>query len=211
MSIAFSERTTLPWVIQWGTWPLLFATNLLVITHAVTFGWNLGLTLGALIVTFAVILVALEFAYPLDKRWRMTWRTFLGRDIKYFLAGGLTGATVNAAIGILGLSLAAGHRGPMTDWPLWLAVPTAIIGFDFFQYWQHRWSHEANTSLKRLLWKTHVQHHLPEQVYVLMHPAGHPMHPCGHQAHLFTVGIELVGVDIELQVPEPITPQHLRL
>jgi sterol desaturase/sphingolipid hydroxylase (fatty acid hydroxylase superfamily) len=175
MSLAISERATLPWAIQWGTWPVLFTTNLLVITHAVTFGWDLGFTLGALIVTFAVILVALEFAFPLDERWRMTWKTFLGRDIKYFLAGGLTGAAVNAAIGILGLSLAAGHQGPMTDWPLWLAVPSAIIGFDVFQYWQHRWSHEADTPLKRFLWKTHVQHHLPEQVYVLMHPAGHPI------------------------------------
>jgi len=28
--------------------------------------------------------------------------------------------------------------------------------------------------LKHVLWRTHAPHHLPEQVYVLMHPAGHP-------------------------------------
>jgi sterol desaturase/sphingolipid hydroxylase (fatty acid hydroxylase superfamily) len=87
----------------------------------------------------------------------------------------LTGAATNYGFALLGLRLGAGHVGPLSHWPLWLAVPTAIVAFDFLQYWQHRWSHEANTPLKRFLWKTHAAHHLPEQVYVFMHPAGHPL------------------------------------
>ena len=170
-----SERRTTPRAVTWLTWPLLFAANIWAIVHAIIFKWNYGMTLGVLVGVAIVILVALEFLYPLDQRWRMTWRTFLGRDIKYFLAGGLTGAAVNYGFGLVGITLATGHVGPMTDWPLWFAIPATILAFDFFQYWQHRWSHEADTPLKAFLWKTHAPHHLPEQVYVLMHPAGHPL------------------------------------
>lgn len=174
-SIATAGGPTTPWIVNWGTWPLLFALNLLVISHAIAFHWNFTLTMGVSIAVAIVTLVSLEFLWPLDARWRMTWQTFLGRDIKYFLAGGLTGAATNYALTIAGLSLADGNMGPLTDWPVWLAVPVAMCAFEFLQYWQHRWSHEADTPAKRFLWKTHAPHHLPEQVYVLMHPAGHPL------------------------------------
>jgi sterol desaturase/sphingolipid hydroxylase (fatty acid hydroxylase superfamily) len=167
-------RRGTPWIVTWLTWPLLFSINILAIAHAIVFHWNFGAALGASTAVGIVTLVVLEFLYPLDQRWRMTLRSFFGRDIKYLLAGALTGALTNYVFGLIGLTLAAGHVGPMTGWPLWLAVPTAILAFDFLQYWQHRWSHEADSPLKRFLWKTHAAHHLPEQVYVLMHPAGHP-------------------------------------
>jgi sterol desaturase/sphingolipid hydroxylase (fatty acid hydroxylase superfamily) len=161
--------------VAWLTWPLLFSINIATVTHAVMKQWDLNLTLGALTVSAIALLVALETLYPLDGRWRMTWRSFLGRDLKYLLAGGATGALTNLAFGALGLKLGAGHTGPFSHWPLWLAAPTAILAFDFLQYWQHRWSHEANSRLKRWLWATHAAHHLPEQVYVFMHPAAHPL------------------------------------
>ncbi|MEQ1753127.1 MAG: sterol desaturase family protein [Micropepsaceae bacterium] len=172
--IVSGERTA-PWIVTWGTWPLLFTINLLAVSHAITFHWNYSLTMGISIGAAIVVLVALELIYPMDQRWRMTWRTFLGRDIKYFIAGGLTGAATNYALTYVGLKLADGHPGPLSDWSIWYAVPVAMFAFEFLQYWQHRWSHEADTPAKRFLWKTHAPHHLPEQVYVLMHPAGHPL------------------------------------
>jgi sterol desaturase/sphingolipid hydroxylase (fatty acid hydroxylase superfamily) len=164
-----------PWAVTWLTWPVLFLITVGTIFHAVVFHWNLGIALGALTGGTIVTLVTLEFLYPLDPRWRMTWRTFFGRDIKYFIAGGLSGVATNFLFGIIGMTLASAHEGPFTRLPLWLAAPATILVFDFFQYWQHRWSHEANTPIKYFLWRTHVAHHLPEQVYVLMHPAGHPL------------------------------------
>jgi sterol desaturase/sphingolipid hydroxylase (fatty acid hydroxylase superfamily) len=168
-------RGATPWAVTWLTWPFLFLLNIGTILLAVARDWDLSLTLGASTLSAVALLVVLEGVYPLDRRWRMTWRSLLGRDIKYLLAGGLTGALTNYAFGLLGMKLGAGHAGPMSNWPLWLATPVAILAFDFFQYWQHRWSHEANTRLKRFLWKTHAPHHLPEQVYVFMHPAAHPL------------------------------------
>lgn len=166
---------TAPWIVTWGTWPILFVLNLLTISHAIAFHWNYNLTMAVSIGVAIVTLVALEIAYPLDQRWRMTWRTFVGRDIKYFIAGGLTGVSTNFALTAVGLTLADGHVGPLTNWPVWYAVAVAMLAFEFLQYWQHRWSHEADSPVKRFLWKTHAPHHLPEQVYVLMHPAGHPL------------------------------------
>lgn len=165
---------TAPWPVTWLTWPILFSVKLALVWLAITQHWNLGATLGASTGAVIVVLVGLEFRYPLDARWRMTLRTFFGRDLKYFIGGGLTLALTNFTLAWLGIELAGKHAGPITQWPVWLAAPALILSFDFLQYWQHRWSHEANGPLKHFLWRTHVSHHLPEQVYVLMHPAGHP-------------------------------------
>jgi sterol desaturase/sphingolipid hydroxylase (fatty acid hydroxylase superfamily) len=177
-SVAMAEgqggRAT-PWAVMWLTWPLLFAINIFAIVHAIMFGWDVSIVLGALAGGVAATLIGLEFLYPMDERWRMTWETFTRRDLKYFAVNGLTGAATNFLVGAAGIAIAQGNQGPLSDWPLWLSVPAAILVFDFLQYWQHRWSHEADTPLKLFLWKTHAAHHLPEQVYVLMHPAGHPL------------------------------------
>jgi len=165
---------TAPWHVTWLTWPVMFVSNIAAISLTITQHWTLAVTMAATTGSFVVVLITLEFLYPLDSRWRMTLRSFFGRDIKYFIAGGLTGALTNFVLALAGISLSLGHVGPITHWPVWIAAPTLIVAFDFLQYWQHRWSHEADTPLKHFLWRTHAPHHLPEQVYVLMHPAGHP-------------------------------------
>ncbi len=165
---------TAPWAVTWLTWPLLSSFKLVLAWLAISHQWNLGVSLGASTGLVIVVLVALEFRYPLDTRWRMTMRSFFSRDVKYFVGGGLTLAFTNLALAWLGIELSDGHSGPITAWPVWIAAPVLIVCFDFLQYWQHRWSHEANGPLKHFLWRTHVSHHLPTQVYVLMHPAGHP-------------------------------------
>ena len=68
-----------------------------------------------------------------------------------------------------------GRVGPITNWPLYLSVPAALLVVEFLNYWQHRWSHELDSSIGGFLWRSHAAHHLPEQVYVLMHPASHPI------------------------------------
>ena len=163
-----------PWLVRRLMWPAMFVANISVISLAIIHHWNLTATMVGTTGTFIVLLITLEFVYPINTQWRMTARTFFGRDIKYFLAGGLTAAAINFGLALVGISLSVGHVGPTTNWPVWLAAPALILAFDFLQYWQHRWSHEADGALKHFLWRTHAPHHLPEQVYVLMHPAGHP-------------------------------------
>ncbi len=50
-----------------------------------------------------------------------------------------------------------------------------MLTYEFFQYWYHRFSHEARGRFGKWLWHTHVAHHLPDRVYLLMHPVGHPL------------------------------------
>lgn len=168
------ERRATPWAVTWLTWPVLFVTTIGVIFHALRFHWDLGMSLGVLTLGTIAVLVTLEFRYPLERRWRMTWRTFLGRDIKFFAAAGGTAALTGYVFALVGIELGKGHVGPLTHWPVWLATPVLLLTFEFVQYWQHRWSHEADNPFKRFLWRAHAAHHLPEQVYVLMHPANHP-------------------------------------
>jgi sterol desaturase/sphingolipid hydroxylase (fatty acid hydroxylase superfamily) len=168
------ERSTVPSALAWLTWPALFVGNLGTGLHAIAMQWDYSMVLTSLLFANVAVLIALETAFPAERRWKMSWRSFL-RDLKYFGVSGITIAATNALFGLASIRLNAGHAGPITDWPLWLSVPVALLVVDFFNYWQHRWSHELKGRLGEFLWRTHVAHHLPQQVYVLMHVAGHPI------------------------------------
>ncbi len=163
-----------PWIITWATWPILFLGSMATIMVAIYLGWDLAITSGAVTFSSAIILVILEFIYPLEQRWKMTWPSFR-RDLKYFAVNGMTIAAVNAGFAYVGISLAGTHHGPISNWPLYIAVPAGALAVEFLQYWQHRFSHEARGPIGRWLWRVHVAHHLPDKVYVVMHPAGHPI------------------------------------
>jgi len=179
MKLAISHRNdhkekSVPWVVTWLTWPILFAFNVGLALLEISWRGNYSSVLTALLITDVVVLVSLEFLFPLRRQWKMTWRSFF-RDLKYIIAGGATFAVIDGLFGLAAIRLNAGRVGPITDWPLYLSVPTAMLIVEFLNYWQHRWSHELNRSLGRFLWRSHAAHHLPEQVYVLMHPAFHPI------------------------------------
>src|SRR6266705_2446143 len=161
------ERSTAPWAVAWLTWPALFVGNLGTGLYAIAKQWDYSMVLTSLLFANAAVLIALETAFPAERRWKMSWRSFL-RDLKYFGVSGMTIAATNALFGLASIRLNAGHAGPTSDWPLWLSVPVTLLVVDFFNYWQHRWSHELKGRLGEFLWRTHVAHHLPQQVYVLI-------------------------------------------
>jgi sterol desaturase/sphingolipid hydroxylase (fatty acid hydroxylase superfamily) len=167
-------RTAAPWAVTWLTWPILFVFNVVVALTAVTQHWNYSNVLTTLLFTDVAALVTLEFLFPARREWKMTWRSFF-RDLKYIVAGGATIAGVEALLGLVSIRLNAGHVGPITYWPLYLSVPAALLAVEIVNYWQHRWSHELRGSLGNFLWRSHAAHHLPQQVYVFMHPAFHPI------------------------------------
>jgi sterol desaturase/sphingolipid hydroxylase (fatty acid hydroxylase superfamily) len=174
LDLADRPRKT-PWIVTWLTWPLILVGGVGAVVAAMQMGGNVGAVSGAVVGAAIVLLVALEIAFPLDRRWKMTWRSFFGRDLKYFIVGGGSIAATNALFAAIGVVAGRGHVGPVSHWPLYLGVPASILAVDFVQYWQHRWSHEGRDPVGRFLWSAHVAHHLPQQVYVLMHPAGHPI------------------------------------
>jgi sterol desaturase/sphingolipid hydroxylase (fatty acid hydroxylase superfamily) len=166
--------STPPWVVTWLTWPILFGINLGLALQAIRANWNYSSVLSTLLVTNIIVLVTLESIFPIQGRWKMTRRSFI-RDLKYIVSGGVTFAVIDAAFGLVSIRLNRGHVGPITDWPLLLSVPTALLTIELLNYWQHRWSHELGGNIGSFLWKTHAAHHLPDQLYVLMHPAVHPL------------------------------------
>jgi len=168
------ERARPPFLVQWLTWPIGLVASIVLVTHAGRLGLSPIAVSSACIGACAVSLVVLEALWPARDAWRMSWRSLL-RDIQFFAVNGASIFATNLAFSWIGVELGKGHSGVLTGVPLIVAVPVAIFVVDFFQYWQHRISHEAPGPFGRILWRAHAAHHLPEQVYVLMHPAGHPI------------------------------------
>jgi len=164
-----------PFVIRWFTWPVAFIGSIGATILAPRVGLDQVAVSGMASGLLILILVLFERIWPADPRWRMTWRSFL-RDIQFFVVNGLTIGGINTVFAIVGGAAAANHSGPLTAWPLWLAVPVGLFAVDFIQYWEHRIAHESGGPVGRLMWLSHAAHHLPEQVYVLMHPASHPIY-----------------------------------
>jgi sterol desaturase/sphingolipid hydroxylase (fatty acid hydroxylase superfamily) len=163
-----------PWAVTWLTWPTLFGLNMILGFRVVGTPENYANVLTILLLMNVVALTTIEFLFPLESRWKMNWRSFL-RDLKYIVGGSVSFAVIDGLFGLASIRLNTGHVGPLTSWPMYLSVPAALLAVEFLNYWQHRWSHELNGTIGDHLWKIHVAHHLPEQVYVLMHPAVHPV------------------------------------
>ena len=171
---ATRQTANLPFLLQWLTWPTALIGGLGAVLLAPRYGMDMVSASGAVTGVLILTLVVMERFWPADRKWAMTWRSF-ARDIQFFVVNGLTIFLTNMAFAFIGIEASQGRVGPLTGAPLWLGVPVAVLVIEFFQYWQHRISHEASGPLGRLMWRSHAAHHLPEQVYVLMHPAGHPL------------------------------------
>lgn len=189
-------QPTAPWAVTWMTWPILFAFNVGLALRAIMQNGNYSNVLATLLITDVVVLVTLEFLFPVQRKWKMTWRSFF-RDLKYIVAGGATIAAVDGLFGLASIRLNAGHVGPITWWPLYLSVPTALLAVELVNYWQHRWSHEGSGKFGNFLWRSHAAHHLPEQVYVFMHPAFHPINAFIVRAAVTALPLYFLGASPE--------------
>lgn len=188
-----------PFLVQWLTWPVAFLASILLVSHASMLGFDPVVVSSACIGVTIVLLIGLEFVWPVEDKWRMTWRSF-ARDIQFFAINGATIFATNFAFAWIGVEMGRGHSGVLTGLPLLLSVPIAIFVVDFFQYWQHRIAHEAPGPFGRFLWRSHAAHHLPEQVYVLMHPAGHPINTFIVRGLITILPLYLLGASAETVV-----------
>jgi sterol desaturase/sphingolipid hydroxylase (fatty acid hydroxylase superfamily) len=131
------------------------------------YGYYLALLVGAMVV--------IEWLHPMRPEWRMTRATFLRRDLPYLAIGTLTigaaGATATWALREMGITRPELHA----SLPLVPSVMLILVLPEFIWYWVHRLSHEARGAFGRWLWSVHVPHHLPQQLYVMMHVVAHPL------------------------------------
>ena len=122
-----------------------------------------------------VFLFALELIYPLDPRWGITWRYFFKRDAILAAVNMGTTALVSYSLLLLAIGTAEVHEGVMTGQPLWLQVVCGLLVFELLQYTVHRSMHLSGGPVTRFLWRTHAIHHLPQQLYLIMHIVFHPL------------------------------------
>lgn len=160
--------------VRYWFYPLILAATLLFATLSIHGRSDLQHAFAIFAGARFVLLLAIERIAPCRTDWSMTWRSFL-RDLKYavVIGGGLYMAKFLA--GWLAIGMAERTTGALSHSPLMLQVVVIALGYEFFQYWLHRISHEARGSVGRFLWRTHVQHHLPQRVYLLMHVVSHPI------------------------------------
>jgi sterol desaturase/sphingolipid hydroxylase (fatty acid hydroxylase superfamily) len=160
-------------ILRYGLYPFLLLTTLGFSIWVVTVGKDLRYAFGWVMGARTMTVLALEFVYPMKREWRMTWRSF-GRDLLYAAMNGGFGALIRWAAVFFAISIADDGAGWLEDAPLLVEVVVLALTFEFIQYWLHRISHEARGTLGKFLWRIHVAHHLPDRVYVLMHPVMHP-------------------------------------
>lgn len=168
--------TALRAAVRYGLYPVLatFTLGYLVfeLRHPVQ---ELGRYYGAYLAILVGTMVLVEALVPMRREWRMTAASLLRRDLPYLLITATTlavaGYGASRVIAALGLAPGTLHA----DLPIVPAVALILVIPEFFWYWTHRWMHEARGRLGRRLWQVHLPHHMPQQLYVLMHVVAHPL------------------------------------
>ena len=164
-------------IITYALYPLLLAVTLGLFIEAVEHGWSaekLAQVFAWMAGARIVLLLALETYFPAKPEWKMTWPSFK-RDLKYMVMNGSVAGLIKLAAVWLALDLSRFNTGIVSNTAVWLEVIVVILVFEFLQYWYHRLCHEGKGRWGAWMWKVHLSHHLPDKVYLLMHPTGHPL------------------------------------
>lgn len=171
-----SPRAHFDWAIRHLLYPLFAAATLAYLAFELSGPTaDIGRHYGAFVGTLVVLMVVIESAHALRAEWRMTWSSFWRRDLPFLVVGALTLVSANAVALRIVTEHAMAPGRALAAVPVVPGVILSLLITDFLWYWLHRLSHEAHGRTGRWLWRVHVAHHLPRQVYVLMHAIGHPI------------------------------------
>lgn len=129
------------------------------------FAWMAGFRFG--------ILLLVEYLFPLKKEWKMTKKSFI-RDLKWMASGIIIVGITKFGLPLLAIDLSTSNEGILQNTSIFTGALITLLVYEFFQYWYHRISHTGIGKFK-WLWKIHITHHLPKEVYLLMHPVLHPL------------------------------------
>lgn len=173
-SSSFPANVALTTFVSYLFYPLLLSITLCLYFGALAYGWNLATVFAWMAGLRILLLLAVEFLYPAKAEWKMTWASFR-RDLKYMAVNGGVAALLKLGVGWLALDMSRLNTGIVANTSILMEFLAVVLLFEFFQYWYHRLSHESSGRWGAWLWKVHVAHHLPDKVYLLMHPVGHPL------------------------------------
>lgn len=125
--------------------------------------------------TTVIALLLLEWRYPLERRWRMTARHLFRRDVWFIGVNGLIVTALNFGLVALSIAIASPIEGYLSGTPILLQVVIGLLVFEFLQYTIHRFMHMGGNAVLEFFWRSHAIHHLPQQLYVVMHAVFHPL------------------------------------
>ncbi len=175
--------------IRWGLYPLLWFWVAGCIAYGLAYPDSLQSVLALKGGVMVVLLITLEWWLPYEARWRMTWRHLLRRDLVFIVINGATLALLSYGMVALAIDLSEDTVGLITGQPLWLQIIVGLTVFEALQYTLHRYMHQSRNPLTHFLWRTHAIHHLPQQLYVVMHAVFHPFN-----AVFVRIGTQLLPV-----------------
>lgn len=184
--------------VRYLLYPVLALITILYLVHelqgpASSLGHHHGLFLAGLIAAMVMI----EATHALRADWRMTRNTFWRRDLPFLLIGAATLGLANFFVTHFLIRHAVVSGQALKNLPLVPGVVLCILLTDLLWYWVHRLSHEARGRHGSFLWSIHVAHHLPRQVYVMMHAVAHPLNTLLVRA-ILTVPSYLLGFSPEV-------------
>lgn len=151
------------------SFPLLFLGGVSLMVWLFEQGYSWLLVSGSILVLVSIFVGALEQIIPYEKSWA-NYRDDLGTDLLYVSFNTILNPIFMALnlwlFNLVGSWLASSvfHFSLWPkNWPFWGQVALAFGIAEFFLYWAHRISHEANTILRRF----HAIHHTPQKLYFL--------------------------------------------
>lgn len=169
-----ANRSRLRAAVRFGLYPLLLAWVAGCIAWGLVHPEHVKVVLAVQSGVMVPLLLLLEWRLPYQRRWGMTWRHLWRRDLVFIAINGATLALLGWALAALSIEVAARSQGVAASWPLWLQVVAGLLVFEALQYSTHRLMHEGRGPVGHFLWRTHAIHHLPQQLYVVMHAVFHP-------------------------------------
>jgi sterol desaturase/sphingolipid hydroxylase (fatty acid hydroxylase superfamily) len=161
-------------MVSWLVYPLSWTTVLFLQYLVASGDLNSEPALGLCIGILVGIYLLLEWTLPYERRWGMTFKTWL-TDVQYLAMNGLFLGAVSAGLGLLTISTASDRLGPASGWPVWIQLLAIFLIFEACQYSIHRFMHEGRGRLGDFMWRVHAAHHFPDRLYVFMHVVGHPL------------------------------------
>jgi sterol desaturase/sphingolipid hydroxylase (fatty acid hydroxylase superfamily) len=169
-----ANRPRLRAAVRFGLYPLLLAWVAGCVAWGLVRPEHVKLVLAVQSGVMVPLLLVLEWLVPYERRWGMTWRHLWRRDLVFIAINGATLALLGWALAALSIEVAASAQGFAARWPLWLQIVVGLFVFEALQYSTHRIMHEGRGPVGNFLWRTHAIHHLPQQLYVVMHAVFHP-------------------------------------
>ena len=174
-SLGSITRMTLHTFARWWLYPLLWIWTLGWIVWAAGHADRVPVALGIKAVGMVGVLLLFEWLTPLKQAWGMTTRLFLHRDLVMIVVNGVCIGLLNYALVLLSISVATTADGIMAGAPLLLQIVVGLLAFEALQYSVHRLMHKDAGPVSTFLWRSHAIHHLPQQLYVVMHAVFHPV------------------------------------